>query len=58
MWANNFGSFKTLVLDFHYKYIREKYGNNALLLHLLLFIKGKYAFICVKRRPTVRRYIH
>ena len=27
-------------------------------LHLLLFIKRKYAFICVKRRLTVRRYIH
>ena len=24
----------------------------------LLFITGKYAFICVKRRPTARRYIH
>ena len=28
------------------------------LLHLLLFITRKYAFICVKRRPTERRYIH
>ena len=27
-------------------------------LHLLLFITRKYAFICVKRRPTARRYIH
>ena len=28
------------------------------LLHLLLFITRKYAFICVKRRPTALRYIH
>ena len=27
-------------------------------LHLLLFITRKYAFICVKRWPTGRRYIH
>ena len=27
-------------------------------LHLLLFITRKYAIICVKRRPIVRRYIH
>ena len=26
--------------------------------HLLLFITRKYAFICVKRRPTARRFIH
>ena len=29
-----------------------------LILHLLLFITRKYAIICVKRRPIVRRYIH
>ena len=28
------------------------------LLHLLLFIARKYAFISVKRRPTARRYVH
>ena len=30
----------------------------CILLHLLLFITRKYAFICVKRRPAARRYIH
>ena len=28
------------------------------LLHLLLFITTKYAIICVKRRPIVRKYEH
>ena len=27
-------------------------------IHLLLFITRKYAFVCVKRRPTAQRYIH
>ena len=29
-----------------------------MLLHLLPFITRKYAIICGKRRPIVRRYIH
>ena len=33
-------------------------GAGGVELHLLLFIKRKYAFICVKRTLRVRRYIH
>ena len=39
-------------------HFREKRPNIFDVLHLLPFITRKYAFICVKRRPTARRYIN